>query len=73
MRLRGTLESAVLGGSPTLILRTDNGMSYELVSAPGTATSLVGRAVTVHGELLPEQFGFAMTGPRVRVTGIEPG
>lgn len=73
MTFEGTLESSVLGGAPTLILRTAAGMAYELVKAPAKARSLVGRSVKVSGELEPEQFGFAMTGPRVRVRGIELG
>ena len=35
MTFEGTLESSVLGGAPTLILRTAAGMAYELVKAPG--------------------------------------
>jgi hypothetical protein len=73
MTFEGTLERSVLGGVPTLTLRTSAGMTYELVKAPAKATSLVGKAVSVHGELEPEQFGFAMTGPRVRVSKISKG
>ncbi len=72
MKFEGTLEHSVLGGVPTLVLRTGAGMTYELVKAPAKAKSLVGQAVRVDGELEPEQFGFAMTGPRVRVSRIRP-
>ncbi len=72
MTFEGTLEHSVLGGVPTLTLRTSAGTTYQLLKAPATAKSLVGQAVRVDGELEPEQFGFAMTGPRVRVRRIRP-
>jgi len=70
MTFEGTLEKAQMGGSDTLVLRTTTGMTYELVDAPKSAATLVGNEVTVSGELAPEQFGFVMAGPRLKVRSL---
>lgn len=69
MTLSGTLNMRELGGSRTFVLEGPEG-PHELRGS--VDASLVGRRVRVEGELAPEQFGFAMSGPVVNVRRIRP-
>ncbi len=68
MTLTGTLSMRELGGAKTWVLDAPEG-PHELRGA--VDSSLIGRRVRVEGELAAAQFGFAMSGPVVRVTRME--
>lgn len=66
--LEGTVQRDDFGG-PVLILRTADG-SFQLRG--DVSPVLIGRRVRVHGTKGAEQFGFAMVGPAIDVTRVEP-
>jgi hypothetical protein len=68
VRRTGTLVVRELGGSKTWILEGPEG-PHELKGA--VDASLLGRRVTVHGELAEAQFGFSMSGPVIDVRRME--
>lgn len=68
VNLEGHLEQDAFGG-PVLILRTADG-SYQLQG--DVPAKLLGRRVRVKGTEAAEQFGFAMVGPVIDVTAVEP-
>ena len=68
MTLTGTLRVQELGGAKTFVLESADG-PHELQGAVDAA--LVGRRVRVQGELAEQQFGFAMTGPILKVRRVE--
>ena len=67
--LEGTVSRDDFGG-PVLILRTAAGQSFQLRG--DVSPALVGRRVRVDGTEAAAQFGFAMVGPVIDVSRIEP-